>query len=42
MIEQLAAGPTSMAVYTIVHFMLTHLVATYGTEAQKQRWLGGL
>jgi acyl-CoA dehydrogenase len=41
-IEQLATGPTSMAVYTIVHFMLTHLIFRYGDEAQKTRWLGGL
>lgn len=37
-IEELASGPTSMAVYTIVHYMVVHLVARYGSAAQRQRW----
>lgn len=41
-IEELAAGPTSMAVYTIVHYMAVHLVSTYGSAAQQERWLGPL
>jgi len=41
-IEELASGPTSMAVYTIVHYMAVHLVSTYGSPAQHERWLGPL
>jgi len=38
-IEELAAGPTSMAVYTIVHYMAVHLVSMYGSPLQRERWL---
>jgi len=31
-----------MAVYTIVHYMAVHLVSTYGSPAQAERWLGPL
>lgn len=41
-IEELAAGPTSMAVYMVVHYMGVHILSHYGDAAQKEQWLGRL
>ncbi len=41
-LEELAAGPTSMAVYGVVHYMLTHIVGRFGSGEQRDRWLEGL
>ncbi|MBZ2195439.1 acyl-CoA dehydrogenase family protein [Occultella gossypii] len=38
-IEELAAGPTSMAVYLIVHYMGVHILSSFGTEEQRRQWL---
>ena len=41
-IEELAAGPTSMAVFIIVHYMATHILSTHGTPEQRREWLSRL
>jgi alkylation response protein AidB-like acyl-CoA dehydrogenase len=38
-IEELAAGPTSMAIYMVVHFMATHVLSTHGSDEQRDQWL---
>ncbi|HLT83170.1 MAG TPA: acyl-CoA dehydrogenase family protein [Phototrophicaceae bacterium] len=38
-IEELAAGPTSLAVYMVVHYMGVHILSTYGTSEQREQWL---
>lgn len=38
-IEELAAGPTSMAVYMVVHYMSIHILTGYGSAEQRQQWL---
>ncbi|MEU8251203.1 acyl-CoA dehydrogenase family protein [Nonomuraea sp. NPDC048916] len=41
-IEELAAGPTSMAVYMVVHYMITHILSTNGSPEQRAEWLDRL
>lgn len=41
-VEELAAGPTSLAVYLIVHYMGIHILSSYGTVEQKDAWLSRL
>lgn len=41
-IEELGAGPTSMAVFMVVHYMGTHILSAHGSAAQRQRWLDPL
>jgi alkylation response protein AidB-like acyl-CoA dehydrogenase len=41
-LEELAAGPTSMAVFMVVHYMGVHILSKHGTEAQRERFLGPL
>lgn len=38
-IEELAAGPTSMAVYMVVHYMGIHILTSYGSAEQRHQWL---
>lgn len=38
-VEELAAGPTSMAVFMVVHYMATHILGTHGSLPQRERWL---
>ena len=38
-IEELAAGPTSMAVYMVVHYMGIHILTSYGSDEQRRQWL---
>lgn len=38
-VEELATGPTSLAVYMVVHYMGVHILSAYGTEEQRERWL---
>jgi len=41
-LEVLGRRATSMAVFLVVHFMATRLLAEHGTAAQKSRYLAGL
>jgi acyl-CoA dehydrogenase len=41
-IEELAAGPTSMAVFMIVHYMGVQLLSSFGTADQQASWLAPL
>jgi len=41
-LEVLGRRATSMAVFLVVHFMATRLLAEHGTAAQKARYLAGL
>jgi alkylation response protein AidB-like acyl-CoA dehydrogenase len=41
-IEELAAGPTSMAINMIVHYMGVELLGSHGSAAHKATWLGKL
>src|ERR1700761_1980789 len=38
-IEELASGPTSMAVFAIVHYMGVQILSSAGSPAQQQEWL---
>jgi alkylation response protein AidB-like acyl-CoA dehydrogenase len=38
-IEELAAGPTSMAIYMVVHYMATHILSAHGSDDQRALWL---
>ncbi|WP_433503115.1 acyl-CoA dehydrogenase family protein [Pseudonocardia halophobica] len=41
-VEEVAAGPTSMAVALVVHYLVLDLLTSHGTPAQQERWLGPL
>lgn len=41
-VQELAAGPTSMAVFMVVHYMGTHILSAHGSPAQQERWLARL
>jgi acyl-CoA dehydrogenase len=41
-IEELAAGPTSMAVFMVVHYMGLHILSSHATCEQRDRWLAPL
>jgi acyl-CoA dehydrogenase len=41
-IEELAKGPTSMAVYMVVHFMGNHILSHDGSRQQREQWLSRL
>ncbi|MEU6192205.1 acyl-CoA dehydrogenase family protein [Streptomyces sp. NPDC047061] len=41
-LEELGAGPTSMAVCLVVQYMGVHLLASHGSEAQRKQILGPL
>lgn len=41
-IEELAAGPTSMAVHMVVQYMITHILGTHGSPEQREEWLDRL
>jgi len=41
-IEELAAGPTSMAVYLIVHYMGVQILSAHGSPEQRATWLAPL
>jgi alkylation response protein AidB-like acyl-CoA dehydrogenase len=41
-IQELAAGPTSMAVFIIVHYMATHILTAHGSPEQRRQWLSRL
>ena len=41
-VEELAAGPTSMAVAMIVHFLVIDLITTRASIGQQERWLAPL
>ncbi|MFI6709325.1 acyl-CoA dehydrogenase family protein [Nonomuraea sp. NPDC050478] len=41
-IEELAAGPTSMAVHMVVQYMITHILGTNGSPEQREEWLDRL
>lgn len=38
-IEELAAGPTSMAVFMVVHYMGVQILSSYGSDEQRAAWL---
>ncbi|OZF02510.1 acyl-CoA dehydrogenase [Rhodococcus sp. 15-1154-1] len=38
-IEELAGGPTSMAVNMVVHYMGIHILSSHGSAEQKDTWL---
>ncbi|MFD4292088.1 acyl-CoA dehydrogenase family protein [Rhodococcus sp. NPDC058505] len=40
--EQLAAGDPSIAAYLSIHNMVTWMIDTYGTDAQRRRWVPAL
>lgn len=40
--EQLATGDPTIAAYISIHNMVAWMIDTYGTEAQRHRWLPGL
>jgi acyl-CoA dehydrogenase len=38
-VEELGAGPTSMAVTMVVHYMGVHILTSHGSQEQRDRWL---
>ncbi|CAM3589407.1 acyl-CoA dehydrogenase family protein [Smaragdicoccus niigatensis] len=41
-VEELAAGPTSMAINMVVHYMGVEVFSSHGSPAHKAQWLGRL
>lgn len=41
-LESLAGHATSMAVFGVIQFMVTRLIARYGSPSQRERWLAPL